>query len=179
MATERRQKVLLGLLVVLVLVGAIYWLWPATSATPSASSNRQAVATRGTGRAEQAAPAQGTAGTPDVHLEALDAEKPKPTGTDRNLFRYKPKAPPPAPPPPKAAEPAVSTPVVFGRNLIFSRVEAGRYCDNEIDCGPPDEYVLPNDVARVIQSLDPARTAQLVIGALSLRGISGGQVTSE
>jgi hypothetical protein len=114
MATERRQKVLLGLLVVLVLVGAIYWLWPATSATPSASSNLQAVATRGTGRAEQAAPAQGTAGTPDVHLEALDAEKPKPTGADRNLFRYKPKAPPPAPPPPKAAEPVVSTPVVSG-----------------------------------------------------------------
>src|SRR3954467_5493341 len=79
MATERRQKVLLGLLVVVVLVGAIYWLWPAPSATPSSSSNRQAVATRGTGRAEQAASAQGTPGTPDVHLEALEAEKPKPT----------------------------------------------------------------------------------------------------
>ena len=115
MATERRQKVLLGLLVVVVLVGAIYWLWPAPSATPSASSNRQTVATRGTGRAEQAAAAQGTPGTPDVHLEALEAEKPKPGGTDRNLFRYKPKAPPPAPPPPPpTAQPIVTAPVVSG-----------------------------------------------------------------
>jgi hypothetical protein len=115
MATERRQKVLLGLLVIVLLGVAIYSLWPATSTSPPASSNRQAVATRGTGRAEQAAPAQGTPGAPDVHLDALDAEKPKPNGTDRNLFRYKPKAPPPAPPPPpKAAEPAVTAPVVTG-----------------------------------------------------------------
>jgi len=64
---------------------------------------------------------------------------------------------------------AVSTPVVFGRNLIFSRVEAGRYCENEIDCGPPDEYVAPGEVERVIRSLDPARTAQLVIEALRSR----------
>ena len=62
---------------------------------------------------------------------------------------------------------AVSTPVVFGRNLIFSRVEAGRYCDNEIDCGPPDEHVSPQNVSRVVNRLDPARTASLVIEALS------------
>src|SRR3954468_20594021 len=98
MATERRRRALLGLLVVVLLAFTIYRLLPATSATPSASSNRQAVATRGTGRAEQAGPAPGGPGTPDVHLEALEAEKPKPTGTDRNLFRYKPKAPPPPAP---------------------------------------------------------------------------------
>jgi ADP-heptose:LPS heptosyltransferase len=67
---------------------------------------------------------------------------------------------------------AVSTPVVFGRNLIFSRVEAGRYCDNEIDCGPPDEYVLPAEMERVIGRLDPARTAELVIEALRRGGPS-------
>jgi hypothetical protein len=111
MATERRRKALLGLLVVALLAWTIYQLLPATSTAPPASSNRQAVATRGTGRAEQAAPSQGTPGAPDVHLEALEAEKPKPTGTDRNLFRYKPKAPPPPPPaPPKAAEPVVTGP---------------------------------------------------------------------
>ena len=65
---------------------------------------------------------------------------------------------------------AVSTPVIFGRNLIFSRVEAGRYCDNEIDCGPPDEYVPPREVERVIRSVDPAHTAQLVIDALRKSG---------
>jgi ADP-heptose:LPS heptosyltransferase len=61
---------------------------------------------------------------------------------------------------------AVSTPLVFGRNLIFSRVEAGRYCENEIDCGPPDEYVPPAEVERAIMSVDPAATAQLLIDAL-------------
>jgi ADP-heptose:LPS heptosyltransferase len=64
---------------------------------------------------------------------------------------------------------AVSTPVVFGRNLIFSRVEAGRYCDNEIDCGPDDEYVPVQDVARIIGRLDPSRTAGLAIEALNRR----------
>jgi ADP-heptose:LPS heptosyltransferase len=63
---------------------------------------------------------------------------------------------------------AVSTPVVFGRNLTSSRVETGRYCDNEIDCAPPgDQYLSPQDVASVVNKMDPARTAQLVIEALA------------
>ena len=114
MATERRQRALLGVLVVVLLALAIYRLLPATSATAPPSSNRQAVATRGTGRAEQAAAAQSAPGAPDVHLEALEAEKPKPAGTDRNLFRYKPKAPPPPPGPPPSAAPVVSAPVPTG-----------------------------------------------------------------
>jgi ADP-heptose:LPS heptosyltransferase len=67
---------------------------------------------------------------------------------------------------------AVSTPVVFGRNLIFSRVEAGRYCDNEVDCGPPDEYVPPENVAGVISSHDPAITAELVLESLGSRKLA-------
>ena len=35
---------------------------------------------------------------PDVHLAALNGERPKPVGPERNLFRFKPKAPPPPPP---------------------------------------------------------------------------------
>jgi hypothetical protein len=42
-----------------------------------------------------------------VHLDALNAERPKPDTAERNLFRFKPKAPPPPPPPP----PAVARPV--------------------------------------------------------------------
>jgi ADP-heptose:LPS heptosyltransferase len=61
---------------------------------------------------------------------------------------------------------AAGTPVVFGRNLIFSRVEAGRYCDNEIDGAPSDEYVAPEKVASVIEAHDPALTASLVLKAL-------------
>src|SRR5262250_3834882 len=100
MATDRRQKVLLGALVV-VLLGAIYRLLPATSATPAPSSNRQPG-----GRAAAGAPRTATpTAAPDVHLDALSADKPKPAGGDRNLFRFKPKAPPPPPPaPPRPAE---------------------------------------------------------------------------
>jgi len=114
MATDRRRKLLLGLVVVTLLLGLVVYrlLRPPTSAPPSPSSNRQAAAPRGSGRAEQTASA---AGTPGVHLDALEAEKPKPTGPDRNLFRYKPKAPPPPPPaPPPVANPAVSAPVPTG-----------------------------------------------------------------
>jgi hypothetical protein len=113
MATERRRKLLLVALVVVLLAAAYYQFMPAssaTSATTPASSNRQAGA-RGAAHAEQAAPAD-TA--PDVHLDALGADKPKPVGTDRNLFRFKPKAPPPPPPaPPRATDP-VATPVPTG-----------------------------------------------------------------
>src|SRR5205823_3237142 len=103
MATDRRQKLLLGVLGVVLVALAVYQFYPAPSATPAQSSNRQVSGARGTGRAEQ----QGSPTTPDVHLEALEAEKPKPTGPDRNLFRYKPKPPPPPPaPPPTASAPS-------------------------------------------------------------------------
>jgi ADP-heptose:LPS heptosyltransferase len=57
-------------------------------------------------------------------------------------------------------------PVVFGRNLIFSRIEAGAYSDNEIDAAPADELVPPDKVQQIIARIDPARTARLVIDAL-------------
>ena len=34
-----------------------------------------------------------------MHLDALDAERPKPAAAERDLFRFKPKPPPPAPKP--------------------------------------------------------------------------------
>jgi hypothetical protein len=41
-----------------------------------------------------------------VHLDALQGERPKPGSADRDLFRFKPKAPPPQPPgPPRPAQP--------------------------------------------------------------------------
>jgi hypothetical protein len=98
MATERRRQIVLGILVV-GLLALTYRLLPGTSATPVSSSNRQA-GPRGATTAEKGAP-QTTA--PDVHLDALSADKPKPVGSDRNLFRFKPKAAPP--PPPSATRP--------------------------------------------------------------------------
>ena len=106
MATNRRQRVLLGVLVVVLLAAAIYRLLPATSATPVPSSNRQAGARAAAAHTGQ--PATPTA--PDVHIDALNAEKPKPVDNDRNLFRFKPKAPPPAPPPSTATRPAEQAP---------------------------------------------------------------------
>jgi hypothetical protein len=46
---------------------------------------------------------------PDVHLEALNAERSKPREMERNLFRFRPKAPPP-PPPSAAAKPSLPPP---------------------------------------------------------------------
>jgi hypothetical protein len=97
MEPERRQRVLLGLLVIVAVIGAIYWLRPGPAASLRTSSNPRAA-----GRGAAAA-AAGTA-APDVHLDALEAERPKPGDVDRNLFRFKPKAPPP--PPPGATRPA-------------------------------------------------------------------------
>jgi len=101
MATERRRQLILAALVV-VLLAVIYRLWTATTApAPAAASNRSA------GSAAAARTASGRGGgtdtksieAPDVHLEALNAERPQPGAGERNLFRFKPKAPPPQPPP--------------------------------------------------------------------------------
>ena len=115
MATERtRQLVLVALVAVLAVV--LYRLWPSTSAAPAPASNRNggtaaAPASRPSGSAAQAAKgttAQNGISAPDVHLEALDSEWPKPGEAERNLFRFKPKAPPPPPPaPPRPTQPAV------------------------------------------------------------------------
>jgi hypothetical protein len=112
MASERRRQLILSALVI-VLLAVIYRLWTATSAAPVAASNRsargaatarpQAAATAGKG-----AGADGAQGVqaPDVHLEALDAERAQPGAGERNLFRFRQKAPPPPPPPP-VQQPAV------------------------------------------------------------------------
>jgi hypothetical protein len=91
MASDRRTQILVGAAVlVLAIVG--YRFGFMTSAAPTAASNertqRSAAATSG-----RSAPA-GVA-EPDVHLQALEEERPKPGGQERNLFRFKPKAPPP------------------------------------------------------------------------------------
>jgi len=91
MEPERRQRWLLGLLVVVAVMAATYWLRPTPAGSARAPSN-----TRAAGRGGAAVPASTTA--PDVHLDALEAEHPRPGSTERNLFRFRPKAPPPVPP---------------------------------------------------------------------------------
>jgi hypothetical protein len=90
-AERRRQLLLAGLAVVLAII--VYYEWPRTSPQSTASSNQRAAGTSGAVRdrtARGAAPQQ----TTDVHLEALEAERPKPGPTERNLFRFREKPPP-------------------------------------------------------------------------------------
>src|SRR4051812_19584783 len=88
MQTERRNQLILALLGV-ALIAVLYRTWSSTTDAPPSPSNGKAAAPAKGG------PASITA--PDVHLDALKAEPPKPE-TERNLFRFKQKAPPPPPP---------------------------------------------------------------------------------
>jgi len=101
MAPERRNQIVLALLAV-VLAGIVYSLvTQTTDPTPSASNVRSAART---------ASGRPAADAPDVRLESLSAERPKPSEIERNLFRFKPKpAPPPAPVRPTLPPPPVQT----------------------------------------------------------------------
>ena len=88
MASER-QRLLVLLALVAALLVVLYWFWPQTAAPPQTASN-----VRGASRAAGSA---GQVTAPDVHLRALEAERPKPAAVERNLFRFRPKqAPPPS-----------------------------------------------------------------------------------
>jgi hypothetical protein len=90
-AERRRQLMLAGLAVVLVIV--VYRAWPTTSPASLPSSNQKASGT--SGAASDRTRKDSTAPATDVHLEALEAERPKPGPSERNLFRFREKQPPP------------------------------------------------------------------------------------
>jgi hypothetical protein len=92
-AERKRQFLLTALAVVLAVV--VYRQWPATTSSPGSASNQRAGG-RSTGAATDRPGKEGAAeGTIDVRLESLEAERPKPGPTDRNLFRFREKLPPP------------------------------------------------------------------------------------
>jgi hypothetical protein len=105
MAPEQRKRLLLAALVAALALFAVYQFWPRTASAPARASN-----VRGQGR--QAA-SQGAVTAPDVHLEALNADRPRPDEATRNLFRFRATAPPPSAPRPgpQAARPVQPTPV--------------------------------------------------------------------
>jgi hypothetical protein len=98
MALERRTQLLLAVLGVLLASAIVFRAWPRTAATGSSASNG-----RGQGRTTTGSE---SVTAPDVHLGALQADRPKPDGVDRDLFRFqaKPATPadisPPRPPQP-------------------------------------------------------------------------------
>jgi hypothetical protein len=103
---KRSKEIALAvLLVVLAVLGYRALVSQATSPNGPSPSNSRA----GAAQAHDKPPAP-TA--PDVHLEALEDERPAPSDAERNLFRFKPKAPPPAsmrPPTPVETAPPVAT----------------------------------------------------------------------
>jgi hypothetical protein len=92
MGTERRKQLLLGALMVALAV-VVYRAVAAPAPSADAATTTAARSTTDARRAPG-----GTVTAPDVHLESLKVERPKPVETERNLFRFKPKAPPPPPP---------------------------------------------------------------------------------
>jgi hypothetical protein len=103
MAPERRRQLLLAVLVV-ILAGVAYTMWPRTSGTPGSSSNGKSAS------GVQATAKNPAVGVPDVHLDALNADRPEPESNVRNPFRFKPKA---APPPPASAEARSGGPLII------------------------------------------------------------------
>jgi hypothetical protein len=123
----RRRQLLLAA-VVIALGVVLYAVWPRPTAPVVRTSN-----TRGAARQT---PGGGSISAPDVHLEELDADRPKPDGVDRNLFRFrtapvepKPPAPPPveqqAPPKP-VVPPAPTTQTIPLRFIGVLKMPNGR-----------------------------------------------------
>jgi hypothetical protein len=102
MEPRRQREVTLAVIVVL-LAAVAFAAYEALSGRPAASpsvdrtvaSNRQA---RTEANRPSTSPAQEA---PQVHLDALDAERKDPGEATRDIFRFRVKPPPPPPPPPK------------------------------------------------------------------------------
>jgi hypothetical protein len=154
MHPERRQRLLLGILVV-VAAAALYVRWSKTEGAPVA---RPAVRT--SARNTAAAPTSGIA-APNVRLEALSADRTKPGNGDRNLFKFKPK-PKPAPPapPPVAARPEVPM-------------------APPVPSGPPPPPPITLKFIGVLQSEGAARVAILSDGRGPLYGREGETVLGQ
>ncbi len=58
---------------------------------------------------------------------------------------------------------AAGVPPVYVRNISFSKVEAGRYCETESDLAPDVEFVSLEDQARVFSRIDPLEVAERVL----------------
>jgi len=142
MATNRRQLALLVVLAAVLALVVYRSLQPPSTPQPAAS-NTQAAA-RGAKR-DQAPKA---AEAPDVHLDALSSDRPKPETARRDLFRFKPKAPPPPPPPP----PTNVTPAVPQQPTVQAPV------------GPPPPPPLPPITLKFIGIIEaPAEQKKIAV----------------
>ena len=60
--------------------------------------------------------------------------------------------------------------VIYVRNISFSKVEAGRYCETEFDLAPDVEFVPPGRQEEIFSGLDPAQIGDQVLAILKTGG---------
>jgi hypothetical protein len=98
MAVDRRQVLMGGVAVVLLIIAA-WSIWPSTPATDTTEAARPGAQARGAGLGPMA----------PVKLDALEATSEQPGAAERNPFRFQPK-PVPAPPRQVTTAPVTETP---------------------------------------------------------------------
>ena len=144
-----QRKLLMGGGIVAALALVIWMMWPASPA-PSASAP---VAPAG---AQQASKPAVVVPVAPVKLDALAAPRQQPSDTERNPFRYQPKA---APPPPRPV--TIPTPAV---------TEAPR---PDVPAGPPPLPPIPLKFIGVLTRADGEKWAVLSDGKVPLHGREG------
>ena len=58
---------------------------------------------------------------------------------------------------------AAGTPVVFIRNLYCSKIETGKYCENEIDLSPDADFVPPEEQEYQLRRVAPDAVAETLL----------------
>ncbi len=109
MEPKRQRELTLAVVVVLLAVVAFVAYQTLSTPSPSgagpAASNQEGRPARSASRRAQGAQGASTrAGAieaPQVHLDALDSDRPELDRAGRDIFRFRMKPPPPPPPPPK------------------------------------------------------------------------------
>ena len=144
-----RRKLVMGAGLVGALVLVIWMMWPATPA-PSASVPGTPRAAQPTGKPGAVAPVA------PVKLDALTAARQQPSDTERNPFRYQPKA---APPPPRPATTPTPTVTETPRPATPS--------------GPPGLPPIPLKFIGVLERANGEKWAVLSDGKVTLHGREG------
>lgn len=149
MSGERR-KLLMGGGIVAVLALAIWMMWPASPA-PSASAPAAPRA------AEQSAKPAAAAPVAPVKLDVLTAARQQPSPTERNPFRYQPKAEPTPPRPVVAPAPTPTE---------TSRPSPGRIV-------PPSLPPIPLKFIGILERANGEKWAVLSDGKVTMHGRDG------
>jgi len=101
MEPKRQRELTLAVVVVLLAAVAFAAYQTLSRGSAAAPSVDRTVTSKGTGRAKPEGKTAQQTEAPQVHLEALDADRPEPGASARDIFRFRMKPPPPPPPPPK------------------------------------------------------------------------------